>query len=281
MKTARECYPCFLQQVVNTLNMMGISKERECSILRGVMETILHCREDWSPPEISSRVYAYLSHQTGVSDPFSSKKKESNEVAMQMIPLVRQAIESAEDPLLMAVKAAIVGNIIDFGVSHRFEIEDAGSIANLPLAIDHYHLFREEVYDAATVLYLADNAGEIGFDALLVEHLAKMGKEVTVAVRSAPIINDATAEDATVFGLHKVARLISSGSPAPGTPLNMVSEEFKTLFFEADVVISKGQGNFETLDDAGRTIYFLLRAKCPVIANLLKVELGSILLIRR
>jgi len=281
LKTAPECYPCFLQQVVNTLNMMGISNDRESGILRGVMETILHCPEDWSPPEISSRVYAYLAHQTGVSDPFNSKKAESNQVAMQMLPKVREMIKSAEDPLLMAVKAAIVGNIIDFGISHSFELEEAAAIANLPLAIDHYHLFKNEVSDASTVLYLADNAGEIGFDALLAEQLAAMGAEVTVAVRSAPVINDATLEDARFFGIHKVARLITSGSPAPGTPLNMVSREFKELFFEAEVVISKGQGNFETLDEAGRTIYFLLRAKCPVIARLLNVEMGSILLIRR
>ena len=281
MKTRVECYPCFLQQVVNTLEMMGVHQDNRCRILRGVMYTILLCPEEWSPPEISSKVYSYLSEATGVSDPFCTKKNESNQVALQMLPTLREMIEKAEDPLLMAVKAAIVGNIIDFGVSHSFEIEDSNAIAHLPLAINHYGEFREEVEKASTVLYLADNAGEIGFDSLLVEQLVAMGKEVTVAVRSAPIINDATLEDAEFFGIHKVANLITSGSPAPGTPLSMVTPEFREVFEKADVVISKGQGNFETLDEADRPIYFLLRAKCPVIAELLDVELGSILLIKR
>ncbi len=281
MKTRVECYPCFLQQVVNTLSMMKVETDRRCSILRGVMSTILECPEEWSPPEVSSRVYRYLSKATGVEDPFREKKAESNKVASKMIRSLRESLNDAEDPLFLAVKAAIVGNIIDFGVSHQFEIEDAKAIADLTLAIDHYQLFKEDVKGASTVLYLADNAGEIGFDGLLIEQLVSLGKEVTVAVRSSPIINDATLEDARFFGIERVANLITSGSPAPGTPLSMVTPEFLHLFETVDLVVSKGQGNFETLDDAGRPIYFLLRAKCPVIAELLDVEIGSILLIRR
>ena len=280
MKTKAECYPCFLQQVVNSLDMMGVAPGDRNGIIKGVMNVILNCPEDWSPPEISSRVYRYLSEKTGIKDPFHAKKVESNRVAARMLPALRRVVEDSGDPLLMAVKAAIVGNIIDFGVSHQFDIEESSAIANLTLSIDHYGMFREDLLRSSTVLYLADNAGEIGFDALLIERLVCLGKDVTVAVRSAPIINDATFEDARFFGIDKIARLITSGSPAPGTPLSIVTPEFRELFGKADMVISKGQGNFETLDTVNRPVYFLLRAKCPVIAGLLGVELGSILLVK-
>ena len=281
MRTHEECYPCFLQQVVNTLEMMGVEPHKRCGILRGVMKTILRCPEDWSPPEVSAEVYGYIAEETGVKDPFREKKEESNRIAATMIPVLKEMIGKSDTPLLDAVKAAIAGNIIDFGVSHSFEIEDSKAILSLPLGVNHYPLFEEEIKESTTVLYLADNAGEIGFDSILIEQLVQMGKEVTVAVRSAPIINDATLEDARFFGIEKMAKLITSGSPAPGTPLSMVTSEFRAFFDQAHVVISKGQGNFETLDDAQRPIYFFLRAKCRVIAELLGVDLGSILLIKR
>ena len=138
--------------------------------------------------------------------------------------------------------------------------------------------FRQALSKAHKILYLADNAGEIAFDRLLIEQL--LPERVTLAVRGAPVINDATMDDARAVGLHEIVEVIDNGSDAPGTILADCSEDFNRRFAEADLILAKGQGNFETLSDDHRKIYFLFKAKCPVIAAHVGLPVGTHVLAR-
>jgi len=138
--------------------------------------------------------------------------------------------------------------------------------------------FAETISSAKDILYLADNAGEIVFDRLLIEQMPL--KKVTLAVKGAPIINDATMKDAEATGLTELVEVIDNGSDAPGTILEDCSEAFRQRFDEADMVIAKGQGNYETLSEADKDIFFVLKAKCSVIARDLGCQVGSLILQR-
>jgi uncharacterized protein with ATP-grasp and redox domains len=185
-------------------------------------------------------------------------------------------VRSAEDPLRTAIRIAIAGNVIDFGSNMPFDLEkDLETILNQKFAIDHYRIFKESLNRVKDVLYIADNAGETVFDRVLIEEL---GKPVTYVVRERPIINDAIREDAIAAGIDKVADIISSGADAPGNILRLCSNEFSEIYKTSDFIISKGQGNYEGLSGEARPIFFLLKAKCHVIAKHIGVERGSIIL---
>jgi uncharacterized protein with ATP-grasp and redox domains len=157
-----------------------------------------------------------------------------------------------------------------------FDLEkDLESIIDQRFAIDHYGLFKTALSQARDVLYIADNAGETVFDRVLIEEL---GKPVTYVVREQPVINDALRDDAVAAGIDKVATIISSGSDAPGNILPLCSDKFLKIYEASDFIISKGQGNFEGLSEENRPIFFLLKTKCRVIADHIKVDKGSIVL---
>jgi uncharacterized protein with ATP-grasp and redox domains len=182
-------------------------------------------------------------------------------------------VEKAEDPLKTAVMLAITGNVIDFGANPQFRLEEEiQEVAQKEPTINHYEDLEDRLAHAREILYIGDNAGETVFDRVLIETL---GKPVTFVVREGPIINDATREDATKSGLDKVATVVSSGCDAPGTVLSRCTGEFLDHFERADLIISKGQGNYETLSGENRPIFHLLKAKCPVIAKDLGVEVGD------
>jgi hypothetical protein len=231
-----------------------------------------------TPPEIGREVYRIVSQKTGFEDPYREIKEENTRQALSLYPKLKKDIASSPDPLLAAVRMAIAGNIIDFGANAKFDmIKDLNKLLTQKLAIDFYEEFCETMRKSRRVLYLADNAGETVFDRLLIEEL---GKPVIYAVRQHPVINDAVRKDALDAGIGEVAEIVSSGTDAPGTILNLCSREFIALFDSADFIISKGQGNYEGLSEAKGRVFFLLQAKCPVIARDIGVEQGSILLMR-
>ncbi len=278
MKIHPECYPCFVRQTYNTLKLVTQDEGTQARVLKEVLEKLARYEGEDPPPKVSRIVYETISEMTGVADPYEEKKLECNRMAMELYPRLKEMVRRADDPLFMAIKVAIVGNIMDFGVGRSFELESLEVVERLDLVVSHYAALRHELSEAAGVLYIGDNAGEVVFDRVLMEELD--GMELTFAVRSGPIINDVTVKDAVEAGINRVARILDSGCWAPGTLLEEASPEFRELFEEADVVISKGQGNFETLEDAHREIFFLLRAKCDVVAQLLGVTVGSTLLIK-
>ena len=236
---------------------------------------------DNPPPELSKEVHEIVRNMLHCKDPYKEVKKKSNEMAKELYPHLEEMVEEAKDPLLMATKFAIIGNVIDFGAMSRFDVKDMINKA-ITENIDAYLRFRESIEKAQTILYLADNAGEIFFDKLLIKKFAEMEKKIVYAVKNNPIINDATIEDAKFAGIDKFAEILPADEgqdkSAPGILLNYASSEFLNYFRNADVVIAKGQGNYESLSDSGREIFFLLIVKCPIVARDIGADIGKLIL---
>jgi uncharacterized protein with ATP-grasp and redox domains len=276
MNTYLDCSPCFLKQALFAARAATGDKGKVKQVLDTVGQWIPEIPLDNPPPETARRIYTVVRAVTGVTDPFKAHKDSSIEHALSLYGELKSLVNRSPDPLRAAVKMAIAGNIIDLGANPDFDLE--GEIANVfgkDLPEGHYDSFKRRLEKAQTVLYLADNAGETVFDRILIEIMAK---ETVYAVRDIPIINDATLEDARKSGLGKVARIVSSGCDAPGTILKRCSQEFLTLFAAADLIVSKGQGNFESLSGEEAPIYFLLKVKCPVIARHLGIGIGDLIL---
>jgi hypothetical protein len=231
-----------------------------------------------TPPFMAQRIHRLVRELTGNADPYREVKERTTRLALDLLPSARQKVEEAASPLEMAVRMAMAGNIIDFGLFHRFrdqaidEVLQQAAVAALFGVVED---FVDDADQASSILYLADNAGEIVFDRVLIEALGC--DRVTVVVRGMPILNDVLREDATAAGLKGV-EIIDNGSDAPGTILDDCSAELRARFALADMVIAKGQGNYETLSDASRPVWFVLMAKCAVIANHIGCEPGSFVL---
>lgn len=231
---------------------------------------------DKTPAEVGEVIYAKVREVTGINDPYKEIKASSIAEAKVMVPTLKSILERSENRLLTAIRMAIAGNIIDFGMSKKFNLtEDVYHILGQDFAFFDFMEFQKELQKAETILYIGDNAGESVFDRILIE---EMGKKTFYAVREVPVINDVVIEDAIASDLGDVAEIISSGSHAPGTILSTCSPEFNQLFKKADLIISKGQGNYEGLSDEKRSIFFMLKAKCPVIARDLGVNENDIVL---
>jgi uncharacterized protein with ATP-grasp and redox domains len=237
-----------------------------------------------SPPEIAQRIHRRLRELAGAADPYREAKEWQNRIAMELIPKFRAEVKAAQNPLLMAARLAIAGNVIDMGSNGNLTEADVRQSLSKALTEPFFgeeERFVQAIAQAKSVLYLADNAGEIAFDKLLVEQIIKQvpPERVTLVVRGAPVLNDATLIDVHTVGIDQIVEAIANGSDAPGSILNDCSEDFRHRFAEADLIIAKGQGNFETLSNNPSNIFFLFKVKCAVIANLVNQPLGMQMLI--
>jgi hypothetical protein len=203
-------------------------------------------------------------------------------MAKKLYPRLKKMVRDADDPLLMAVELSIVGNVIDFGTANRFNVKDMIDLAIRKEIGSAYPRFKDALRQSKTILYLADNAGEVFFDKLLLEELVKEKKEITYAVKANPIINDATIEDAKFAGIDNLATVITYDKgqkiSAPGTVLSHASKDFFNTFENADMVIAKGQGNYESLSNIERDTFFLLMVKCPLVSKDIGIKVGNIAL---
>jgi len=276
MRAFLDCYPCFFIQTLRTARMVTSDEKTILQILHEVSTTLPQIPFNVTPPEIGREVYRIISRRTGVEDPYKEVKDRCIREALSLYPELKRSVESSEDRLMTAIRLAIAGNVIDFGTDSSFDLEqELETVFSQDFAVDNSQEFREALKQARNVLYLADNAGETVFDRLLIE---EMDKPVIYVVREKPIINDATREDALLSGLDKVSEITSSGCDTPGTILKFCSDEFLETYRSANLIISKGQGNYEALSDEKRPLFFLLKAKCQVVARDLGVKNGSIIL---
>jgi len=222
---------------------------------------------------------------TGNPDPYAKSKRISNQKALEILPLAKNLVSNESSTELKFRKAclcSIVGNIMEFDIpDNPFKFTDLKTLiqeAEKDLAIDEIPQIFKEARKAKHVLYLIDNAGEIAFDTLLVQELKKSGPHVTVAVKSGPILNDATMEDAKYVGMHEVAdEIITTGTDAVGLIPNECSDEFLNVYNSADFVVAKGMGYAETLTELQLPVphALLLRTKCRTVANFFKVSTGK------
>lgn len=282
MKMSLDCVPCFVRQAADAVKMSVLSDEDRKSLMHNVLQWLGDVDLNQTPPAAAQMIHRRLRELLSTDDPYRESKDRQNEMAAALIPAIRKYIELSSDPLVMAVRYAITGNIIDLGAKNRIgyaEIYEELQNASMQPIFGNIEAFRRVILKAKTILYLTDNAGEIFFDGLLIEQLK--GACVTLAVRGAPVINDATRSDAQAAGLDNIAEIIDNGSDAPGTILGDCNNEFRRHFHEADMVIAKGQGNFESLSDESREIFFLFKTKCPVISRHSGFCLGTYVLAHR
>jgi uncharacterized protein with ATP-grasp and redox domains len=234
------------------------------------------------PPLMAKEINSYAKEISGNDDPYRSVKDESTSVALKLYPFLKTEVEKSEKPFECAVRLAIAGNIIDFGANHHFKLESIHQVISeallSPIDLSAVKKLEEAVSTSSRILYIADNAGEFVFDRLL---LGKIPGKITVAVRGFPILNDVTRREAAMSELDTKIKIIDTGDSVPGVFIETSSEEFKKNFFDADLIIAKGQGNYETLDETKQAIFFLLKAKCAVIAEKLGAEQGSLQIISK
>lgn len=278
MKTYPECYKCFERQARDASRLNGLTPSAEDKVMEEVLQALLRFSPDITPPEIAIKVYGIVEAHSGRKDPYALLKDHSNKMVLELYPELKKKIEVSSDKLITAVRLAVAGNVIDYGVPHSFDIEkEVEECLQKPFACFDIDDFRKAVKEARNILYILDNAGEIVFDKLLMETI---GKDVVAAVRGKAIINDVTMRDAVSVGLDKVARVISSGSDIPGTVPSKCTAEFAEYFRKADLIISKGQGNYETLAEEQGPTFFIFKAKCDVVARHAGCRTGDIILKR-
>ena len=275
MKTYIECVPCIINQAIHLSRDLTEDHKKQESFLREVLKNLSEVSYNHSPPHIAAHVYRLIRQTLNNPDPYKKVKDEYNQKAKKLYPSLKKKVKGSSDRFRTAVKLAIAGNVIDFGSSQNFQLDETiKQVLNKKLAIDDITRLKNEINKASNILYLGDNAGETFFDRILIEKFPK--KEIYYGVRGTPVINDATEEDARFAGLDKIAQIISNGSDAPGTILDECSREFREIFNKADLIIAKGQGNYETLNEVkDKNIFFLFMVKCPVIARDAKCCVGD------
>ena len=271
MKMRDKCLPCVVSQVIKTANITGVNNKEE--LLREVFTYLSKMDFDITTPEIIGEVFAMIKKHVGNPDPYKETRNHYNKMFLKLLPEFEKKIEQGEDSFQLAVRYAIVGNIIDFNPIHNTLLEDIFDcfvkMENLELAINDSKALKEDILSAKTLLYLGDNCGEICMDKILLKKIKELNPNVKLlfGVRGKPVVNDSITEDAYAVGIDEYAEIIDNGDGSLGTVLNRTSSEFKEVYKKADIVIAKGQANYECLSDENKNIYFLLMTKCDVIAN--------------
>lgn len=279
MKISPDCIICLFQQALRTSKLATENEGLQRKILTRVANEIAELKEETIPIEVAGRIQELVGELTSVTDPYQKVKRRYNDLALKLYPRLKELLEGAEEPLLTAIRLAIAGNIVDFGIGSEFDLEQAiQDSLTWEFGIFDYEFFLARLAAAESILYIGDNTGEIVFDKLLVEELLRRGKQVTYVVRGGSVINDVTLEDARYVGMDKIVPVITTGTALPGTILKEANSDFVAHFHGADLIIAKGQGNFEGLDEEPKAITFLLKAKCTLIANELGVEPWSMVL---
>lgn len=282
MKTYLDCIPCFFRQALAAARMSTEEERIHRRVLNSVAFMLPGLALNATPPEIAQQVYRIVYEITGNNDPYLEAKRCANKSAMSLYTRMKDMVDDSNGTLETACKLAIAGNAIDLGAQAEYGnifsiIEDS---VGYQIDQEHYRKFKESVGQSSLILYLADNAGEIVFDRILIEQLLQIKKsKIVFVVREKPIINDATLDDALQVGLNKVIPIISNGSDAPATILSQCTSEMLSYYQSADLIISKGQGNFESLSGRPENIFFLFKVKCPVIARDSGYDLDSPVLI--
>ena len=277
MQTHFDCVPCFVRQVAEAVALATEDAIVRESVMRRMLRKIAKAEWMGPPPVMGQNLHHSICDMTGNNDPYKEVRREMNRMASELIPRMREFLRDSPNCREDAVRVAIIGNLLDAGAKTQASTADfprkLDEMLTRQLRGDVTALF-QEAERASHILYLADNAGEIFFDRLLIEKLP-YGK-ITVAVRGGPTINDAIMEDAESAGIPEITCVIDNGYDAPGTILKNSSLEFRRIFDQADLIIAKGQGNYETLSDCEKQIWFLLNVKCPLIANHIGEKMGSL-----
>lgn len=264
-----DCYPCLVRHSLEASRQVTDDPTLQRKVLNRVLKLLPELPKDSTPIRMAALAHAIIREELGVEDPYAQGKKRCNELAMEYVPQLKWTLDASKDRIKTAVRIAIAGNIIDMAaLGETFDVEATlRQTLDSELGVDHTSFFQEDLKTAKKIVYVGDNTGEIVFDRLLVQEIKRVSDgEITFVVRGRPIQNDATLEDAKFTGLTDLVKVVPSTGDAPGCELQY-APEILALFQEADLIIAKGQGNYEALSLENFPIYFLLRVKCQVIAQ--------------
>lgn len=280
MRTYKECFPCFERQASDACGLCAIDAEQTAAVIESVRAKLRSFPHSHSPVEMAVEIHEQVRTAAGQRDPYAAIKKVSNQACRESMNLLSESMAWSLDPFETATKLAIAGNVIDFGVyspsdpSRRDVIRSAQSTMGEPLTGSPLTEFKALAARAETILYVGDNAGECFLDTFLLDQLPL--DKLTYAVRGSPVLNDATIKDAQAAGIHKRCEIVDTGDNTPGVLLERCSTEFRKIFDDADLVIAKGQGNYESLSETpAKTCVFLTKVKCPVIGKDIGYSTGS------
>jgi len=262
-----QCIPCIVNQACNASKLLADgNKELQLNIVKEVCRAVNDLDMNHTAPMFAATIHSIIEKHLGVANPYESIKEKNRTTAEQYLPYVRGLMDGSKDRLEVAIRAAIVGNIIDLGPNPKFDIErEINRMTSNDIDLSMLPRFKDDLKKAESILYIGDNYEEALFDKFLLAEL--LPRKVLFAVRSKPVLNDITLEDAKRIGIDTVCTVIESGSTIAGTDLMESTREFLELYNKADIVIAKGQGNYETLMDETRPIYFIFKIKCEVIAE--------------
>lgn len=285
LKIGFECGACFLRQASEAIDLATDDYDLKIELIREIYEFLSsNFYSTTNSNKTGSQIHNLIKERTGCRDPYVQEKAEGNRIALKYIPVVEDILRE-NDSLENHVKIAIIGNILDFGA---FKIDtDVDSLINnalkKELTINDVGPFEESLKKHNKVLYLVDNTGEIVFDKLLLRKIKEYDVDITVAVKSEPIINDACMEDALDVGLDEFADLVEIGAGTVGYVDSEISDEFREIFNDHDFIISKGMGNYEGLteiDASDKDLYFLFCSKCDVISRDIGVNLQDMVILK-
>ena len=276
---AAGCLSCLARQAEEAAAMCAREESERKAIVRKALDVIADAHWTISPVGMSQRLHRVIRDISGNPDPYASVKSAMNRLAMELLPDIQTDPSHSEGSPDSVVRIAIAGNLLDSGAKTSMPEQDVRSAMRRLFADPLVGSVQSLFISAATarqILYLTDNAGEIVFDRLLIKALP--AEKMFVGVRGSPVLNDATEADAAVAGLPQIVPVLPNGSDAPGTLIEDCSEEFRRIFETSDLVIAKGQGNYESLCTTDKHIFFLLRVKCPVVAEHIGAPIGTMMI---
>jgi len=275
MKTQFECIPCIISSYLKLVETSVIPETQQEVILRQLLHYLSGVDYDQSPPMMGRTLQRMIRESLQNPDPYHQIKQHYNQMMMDLYSSFKEIVERSEDPFDAAMRMAIAGNVIDFGAKYQFDIMDSiNRVKEHELAIDDSRFLRDDLEHAQTLLYIGDNCGEIVLDKLFLETIDISQKYFVV--RESPVINDITPEDAKMTGMDKIATILTTGDNSPGAVWESASKDFRDHFNNADVIISKGQGNLEGLIDVPHDhVYFLLVTKCDLIGEKIGTRNGD------
>ncbi len=269
MKVKRECISCILNQIIRVSDYLDLDEiQKDIIMQKALARSAKYDYKDITPPEFSEFLYDIVIEETKTYDPYKSLKKDQNDMILKLAEVFESKINDSDDPLLKAGTYSLAGNIIDYGGVQTFAL-NLDEFDNLKIDINDFEQFRDKLNTCKTLLYIADNAGEAVFDKFFIKQIKKLYKNIDIyyAVKSKPAINDMTKTDAEYINIGEFTTIIESGMGMAGTVIKKTTDEFKNIYKNADLVISKGQGNFETLDTEKREILFIFKVKCKIVSD--------------
>ncbi len=282
MKTYLECIPCFLSQAKKIMDLNKVGPDSQEKILKKIMLKLTKADLNKTPPEFALFVYKTIEEETKNNDLYKKIKKNDNKTAEKMVPQAKKIAENSSDKLETLIRLAICGNIMDFAANQKYDISDTiEKNINKKFAVNNYSQLKKEILKAESIAYLADNAGEIIFDRLLIEEISRISKaQINLFVRGKPIINDVTEKEAKALGFEKIPR-VKIMKTETVFPFISKSKALENTLKKHDLIISKGQANYECLSELDANIYFLLITKCEVIARNIRVKKHGLVLMKQ